>query len=356
MTIEKVAIVTHPKAYQHMAPFPKPNLEAFEAPLRLQMIERFLETQDWLGYENLKAPRATKEDILCVHSPYLYESVRVMSLLGGGSLGEAAQASPDLLRNSLASVGGAIKSAIHSIENSSVHAFSLLRPPGHHASSSTPAGLCFFNNIAIAVRKMMQEKGIGKVSILDFDDHFGNGTSEIFYADPSVQYISVHEYDYENFGLGHYEEHGYGDAEGTNINIPLLDGASDEIYEYALERVVIPHIQSFEPEVIAVSAGFDPHYADPVGNMNIDSRTFWKLGIEVRHLTEKLDVKGSFSVFEGGYNPLATGPSAVAYLTGLLGKEKPKLEDQIERESFESLDNANLEIIDIVAEEMAKHS
>ncbi|MFW9918488.1 MAG: histone deacetylase family protein [Candidatus Thorarchaeota archaeon] len=349
MTITKATLITHPKSHQHVAPFPRPNLEAFEAPLRLQMADRYLSMHaQTKNMERIKAPRASQEDIMRVHTPYLYESVRLMANLGGGNLGESAQASPDLFRNALVSAGGAIHAAEYSLEHQDTHPFSLMRPPGHHATRSNPGGLCFFNNIAIATAKVKEERAIERISIVDFDDHYGNGTAEIFYADPSVQYISIHEYDYENYGTGHYEELGFGDALGTNINIPLLDGASDTVYKAAFENIIIPALKKYKPEMIAVSAGFDPHYADPVGNMNIDSSTFWDIGKKIRVIAKELDVKGSFTILEGGYNPLATGPSIVAYLLGLLGEEQPILEDQVAREAIEPLDKANLDIIDQV--------
>ncbi len=355
MITNKIVLITHPRSHQHIAPFPRPNLEAFEAPLRLQMADRFLSLHPRTkGFERINASRASQEDVMRVHTPYLYESVRLMANLGGGNLGEAAQASPDVFRNALISAGGAIQAAEYSLANNGVHAFSLLRPPGHHATKSTPGGLCFFNNIAISIAKLQAEKQVERVTILDFDDHYGNGTAEIFYDDPSVQYISVHEYDYDSYGLGHYEELGFGDAIGTNINIPLLDGASDVVYKVALEKVVIPSIQKYKPEIIAVSAGFDAHYADPVGNMNIDSTTFWNIGKALHTLSSDLNVKGAFTVFEGGYNPLATGPSIVAYLLGLLAEDCPELEDQIERETIEPLDTANLEIIDEVTSTVSR--
>jgi len=344
-----ITLITHPKSYLHIAPYPKPNLEAFEAPLRLQMAERYLDSHEGTrNFERVKAPRASREDILRVHSPYLYESIRVMSSFGSGNVGESAQASPDLYRNAIISAGAAIKASEVTLENPGRHAFSLMRPPGHHATRSNPAGLCFFNNIAIAITKVMESNDIKRVSILDFDDHYGNGTAEIFYDNPSVQYISIHEYDFENYGLGHYEEIGYEKAEGTNINIPLIDGASDMVYLDAMKRVVLPSIESFSPEIIAISAGFDPHYADPVGNMNIDSSTFWEIGKMLNGAAKKSNVKGSFSVLEGGYNPLATGPSMCGYLLGILGCAKPKLEDQVDRVSVDSLDSANMGIIDQV--------
>ncbi|MHA1906246.1 MAG: histone deacetylase family protein [Candidatus Thorarchaeota archaeon] len=350
-----LALIRHPKSHLHVQPFPRPNLESFDAPLRIQMAERYLEEKGLVDRViQEKAPRASAEDILRVHTPYLFESVRLLSEFGSGNLGEAAYASPDLQRNALVSAGGAIRAAEKVTKKETTHSFSLMRPPGHHASRSTAAGLCYFNNVAIAVRKIMMGDDMTRVTILDFDDHFGNGTADIFYEDPSVQYISIHEYDYENFGVGHYEELGYGDAMGTNVNIPLLDGASNTVYQEAMERIVVPTISSFKPDMIAISAGFDSHYTDPVGNMNVDSSLFWFIGNSIKNLVETLGNIGSFSVMEGGYNPMMTGPSIFAYLSGLLGDECPVLEDQMERQPVKTLDDSNSGIIDQVIDTVSR--
>jgi acetoin utilization deacetylase AcuC-like enzyme len=352
---QQIALVTHPKSHLHMPPYSKPNLEAFEAPIRVQMAERFLDLDpNTRRHARLKAPNATQEDILRVHSSYVLDTVRLMSDFGGGYLGESAQASPDLYRSALVAAGGAILAAEHSIEKTGVHTFSLLRPPGHHATRSSPGGLCFFNNIAIAVMKARETHGIERTSIIDFDDHFGNGTAEIFYDDPSVQYISIHDFDFENYEMGHYKELGFGEAVGKNVNIPLLDGASDTVYKAAFERVVVPSLKSFRPQLIAVSAGFDSHYSDPVGNMNIDSSTYWEIGKIINQISGELEPQGVFSVLEGGYNPLAIGPSIAAYLIGLAGAGKPRYDDQIERECMESLDDANMQILDDIVAELGR--
>ncbi len=350
-----LVLISHPKSHLHVQPFPRPNLESFDSPLRIQMAERYLDDKELITRViREKAPRASTEDILRVHTPYLFESVRLMSELGSGNLGEAAYASPDLLRNALVSAGGAIRAGEKVIKKDATHSFSMMRPPGHHASRSTAAGLCYFNNVAIAVRKLMDIDGIQKMTVFDFDDHFGNGTSDIFYENPSVQYIGIHEYDYENFGVGHYNELGYGEAVGTNINIPLLDGASNKVYQEAMERLVIPSIEAFKPDLIAVSAGFDSHYADPVGNMNVDSSIYWFIGKAIKELVTRLGNAGTFSVMEGGYNPMMTGPSIYAYLSGLLGEDCPELEDQIEREPVKTLDDSNSGIIDQVIDTVSR--
>jgi len=332
-------------------PFPKPHLEAFENPLRTQIAMRYLNQVGIL--ENtiqIKAPKAKLEDTRLVHSAYLVDSIVMMSDLGAGQLGEASYASPDLLRSALLSVGGAIKGTEMVVSGKSTHAFSLMRPPGHHASSSNPMGLCYFNNVAIATRHALKDDNINRISIIDFDDHHGNGTSEIFYSDTNVQMISVHEYDYENFGLGHFSELGYGDAIGTNINIPLLETSPNQSYEKSIARVIEPAIKRFDPDLIMVSAGYDAHYADPVGNMDVDSKIFWRFGEFVRKMVHATAARGSVWVLEGGYNPFVLGMSVRGSLEGLLGKNIPKLDDQIDREVYEHIIEANDEVIEKVLE------
>jgi len=320
------------------------------------MALRYLENSDVSkSYMKSTAPRAKLEDALTVHSPYLVHTVEIMSKIGSGELGEYAYASPDLLRSALHALGGAKQAANTIVAEETKHAFALVRPPGHHATSASPMGLCYFNNIAVAVRMLMKNHGVKRISILDFDSHFGNGTSEIFYADPDVQYVSVHEYDYENFGIGHYEEIGHGVGAGTNVNIPLVESSPDTSYESAIDRVIVPAIESFNPELIAVSAGYDAHYTDPVGNMNVDSRTFWLLGSTVDKIVRNLSLQGSFWVLEGGYNPFALGPSIRASLDGLLGGPVPDLEDQTEREEHEMLIDSNNQVIEQVLEAHSKY-
>ena len=338
-------------ASMHRMPFPKPHLESFENPLRYQMAERYLEQSGILsGMIRIKAPRATLKDPLLVHSPYLVDTVELMSEMGSGQLGESAYASPDLIRTALLTVGGSMKGVDTILSGDVKHAFVLMRPPGHHASTSNPMGLCYFNNVAIAATHALQNDTVKRVSIIDFDDHHGNGTSEIFYTNPNVQYISFHEYDYENFGLGHYDELGHGEGKGTNINIPLVETSPDISYESAINRIMLPALKSFKPDLIMVSAGYDAHYADPVGNMDIDSRTYWRFGNEIGKLIATTKVMGSVWVLEGGYNPFTIGPSILASLEGLAGNTQPHLEDQLDREVNKLIVDTNDEIINKVLE------
>ncbi|MFX1559511.1 MAG: histone deacetylase family protein [Promethearchaeota archaeon] len=356
MPKDKITFISHPKSSLHRMPFPKPHLEAFENPLRTQIAERYLEREGILKDTiRVKAPRAKLEETRLVHSSYLVDTVNLMSDIGSGQLGESSYASPDLLRAALLSVGGAIRAAEMVVAGEVKHAFSLMRPPGHHATSSNPMGLCYFNNVAIATRHVLNNEDVNKVSIIDFDSHHGNGTSEIFYDDSSVQLISIHEYDYENFGLGHYGELGHGSAKGTNINIPLLESSPNVSYETTIDRLIKPALKRFTPDIIMVSAGYDAHYADPVGNMDVDSQIYWRFGSFVREMVKTIGAKGSAWVLEGGYNPFTLGLSIRASLEGLFGRDIPSLEDQIEREEHQYIIEANDEVVDKVLEIIEPH-
>ncbi len=315
------------------------------------MAERYLERTGILnGLLRIKAPRASLDDVRQVHSPYLVDSVEILTDIGSGQIGESAYASPDLLRTTLLAVGGAMKGVELVLKEEAEHAFVLMRPPGHHASTSNSMGLCYFNNVAIAARSAMKDKRIQRVSIIDFDDHHGNGTSEIFYENPNVQYISFHEYDYENFGLGHFNEIGFGEGRGTNINVPLVETSPDASYELAMSKIMIPAVKSFKSDLILVSAGYDAHYADPVGNMDVDSRTYWRFGREISRLVNETEALGSVWVLEGGYNPFMIGPCIHASLDGLQGKALPSLDDQIQRDIHELIVESNVEVIQKVLE------
>jgi acetoin utilization deacetylase AcuC-like enzyme len=356
LTMQKMAFIHQPLSDTHAQPFPKPHIEAFENPLRIQMAFKYLEENGVLeGMKVTKASRAKIDDALLVHSPYLVHTVEIMSDLGSGYLGESSYASPDLLRSALHALGGAIDAAKLVAEGKTRHSFALVRPPGHHASTSTSMGLCYFNNIAIATRTVMARDDVERVSILDIDNHFGNGTAEIFYADPKVQYISLHEYDYENFGVGHFDEIGHSEGKGKSINIPFVESSPDESYESAMKQIVNPALESFKPDIIGVSAGFDTHYADPVGNMDVDSRTYWYVGDLVEKAVTSLGVRGSFWILEGGYNPFVLGSSIRASLEGLQKKKLPNLEDQIDRERHEMLIDSNKQIIEKVLETVSPY-
>jgi len=346
MAWDAITLIEQSGCDQHIAPFLKPFIEGFENSDRIKMTLQYLEENNVLdGIMKFKTPLAACEEALLVHSPYLVNSIEIMSDLGSGQLGESAYASENLLSSALHALGGAMLSAELAASDSCRHSFALVRPPGHHATTSSSMGLCFFNNVAVAAKKLLVDEEVEKVTILDIDDHFGNGTAEIFYGDPSVQFISIHEYNHASFGLGHFRELGQGAAKGTNINIPLHEESPDSSYQSVITKIVRPAIESFNPDIIAVSAGYDAHFTDPIGDMCVDSRTYWFIAREIERLVDSLGLKGSFWVLEGGYNPLVLGPCVRATLDGLQNKPLPQLADQEERDDDADVVRSNKNMI-----------
>jgi acetoin utilization deacetylase AcuC-like enzyme len=241
-------------------------------------------------FEFREAEPASEEDILRCHAPDLLELVR--------GIARPTFVDPDTVASDT-TYEAAMLAAGATIEAVRSSGFALVRPPGHHATPDRAMGFCFFDNVAIAARYAQAELGIGRIAIVDWDVHHGNGTEDIFRTDPTVLFVSMHQWPFYP-GTGGPEDQGE-----TLVNVPLPAGATDEEYLRAWDERVEPAVQAFEPDLVLVSAGFDAHEQDPIAQMLVTEAGFRELARRSAGLGPR-----TAAVFEGGYN-VATLPSLV---------------------------------------------
>ena len=187
------------------------------------------------------------------------------------------------------------------INNDIDNGLALIRPPGHHAEQDQALGFCLFNNVAILAKYLQKQYQLDKILILDWDVHHGNGSQHTFEADPSVLYISTHQYPFYP-GTGAYSETGIHKGAGTTLNCPMPAGANDSDYVLAFKDKILPKIDEFRPEAIIISAGFDAHKDDPLGQINLSAEFYAWMTERIMEKAEQYSDKRIISVLEGGYN------------------------------------------------------
>jgi acetoin utilization deacetylase AcuC-like enzyme len=202
----------------------------------------------------------------------------------------------------LLAVGGILNTVQMVMEDRIDNAFCAVRPPGHHAEIAEAMGFCYFNNVAIAARYLQQQWGIGKVGIIDFDVHHGNGTQHIFELDPSVLYYSIHEHPSFAFpGTGRVFEKGSGEGTGFTHNHPILPGEGDDDYRKIVESQMVPAIDDFQPEFLLISTGFDAHCDDDMSGVRLSTDFFTWIMQQIVALAQRHTQDRLVSVLEGGY-------------------------------------------------------
>jgi acetoin utilization deacetylase AcuC-like enzyme len=285
-----------------------------ERPERLKRLIQYLEQASlWNQLIHIQPLPATEHNILAVHSKEHVEFIKRVCENGGGMLDEGDTHAERESFDVAMLAAGAVCTAIDAVlENKVNAAFCAVRPPGHHAERNHPMGFCLFNSVAVGARYAQQQRGVKRVAILDWDVHHGNGTQHIFEDDPSVLYLSLHRYPFYP-GTGARSEIGTGEGKGFTLNIPLPAATGEARYLEAFTSEVVPALHQFDPELLIISAGFDAHIGDPLGEMLLTEESFAKFTKLVK------DVAPIVSVLEGGYNLEALARSVELHLGALGG-------------------------------------
>ncbi len=304
-------LITHPACLEHDTGDWHP-----ECADRLRHVLRALEGEAFADLLRERAPQATVEQLQRVHPADYVEAILAIRPEPGDHVPLDADTlmSAGSAEAALRSAGGAIMAVDAVMEGWAKHAFVATRPPGHHAERARAMGFCFFANAAIAARHAQAHWNLGKVAIVDFDVHHGNGTQAIFNADPSVFYGSSHQYPCYP-GTGAPEETG---TNGNVMNVPLRPGSDGSAFRAAWERELIPALDAFAPELLIVSAGFDAHKADPLAQLRVETADFAWLTARLLDVARKHCAGRLVSLLEGGYDLDALAASAAAHVRTLL--------------------------------------
>jgi acetoin utilization deacetylase AcuC-like enzyme len=291
-----------------------------ERAARVSVVLDQLEKQPW--FEKLLPLRAIScdEAWLCsVHDVELVQRAKKACLDGYSYLDSPdVQVSQQSFDTALLATGGILRLVDTVVSGQANNGFALVRPPGHHAEKNTALGFCLFNNVAIAARYLQQRHGLDKILILDWDVHHGNGTQHLFEDDPSVYYISLHQYPHYP-GTGAASETGFGRGAGATLNCPMAAGSGDDEYQQAFKQKILPGISEFRPEAVLVSAGFDAHQADPLGAVNLSTSCYGWMTERMLEIADQHSDGRLISMLEGGYNLNALADSVAEHLLALLG-------------------------------------
>jgi acetoin utilization deacetylase AcuC-like enzyme len=295
-----------------------------ERPQRLWAIEQRLEQAGLLArcqrgtYQPL-----TEEQVLRVHAPGQVAAVRAAAEAGGGDLDPDTVVSRASFQVALAAAGACVAAVDAVLHGEDRTALCLVRPPGHHATGEQSMGFCLFNNIALAARHARDTHGAGRVLIVDWDVHHGNGTQDIFYEDPTVTFCSIHRYGAGFYpGTGGAAETGRGPGLGYTLNAPVRFGTSRTDFHARFADVLEKAAARSRPELVLLSAGFDAHAQDPIGSLGLETEDFARLSRLVLDVAQVHAGGRLVSYLEGGYDLEALAESAEAHLRELLARQE----------------------------------
>jgi acetoin utilization deacetylase AcuC-like enzyme len=274
-----------------------------DTPERLLAIEQLLAADDWLGWERREAPSAQEAQLELIHSTRHVQSIKQLCQAGGGAIDADTYAGEASYRAAMHAAGGACEMARALLAGERSVGFCGVRPSGHHAEPDRAMGFCLFNNVAVAAEVAIRELDAGRVFILDWDVHHGNGTAEAFRRRADVLFASIHQSGIYP-GTGPLSDVGSGHGEGYTINLPVPAGSEENLWLSLLEHIVIPAARTFEPDLVLISAGFDAHRSDPLAGCRLQSSSFAEMSRQVRDFAEQREAPLG-AILEGGYEPAA---------------------------------------------------
>jgi acetoin utilization deacetylase AcuC-like enzyme len=288
---------------------------------RLEATMQVLEESGLAEKVSIVSPRdATVEEIKLVHPEKYIQKVQNMASSGGGWLDGDTPVSPRSYDAALRSAGAALEGLERIFSGQADNAFCLARPPGHHALPTRGMGFCIFNNNAVASRFAMENYGVSRIFILDWDAHHGNGLQDIFYQDKRVLYVSLHQYPHYP-GSGSNREVGSEEGEGYTVNFPLPPGSGEGVYLAAFDQVIIPLARQYKPQLVLISAGYDGHFSDPLCSMQLTSNGYAEMALRLKELASSECSGRIMANLEGGYDLTGIAASICNTIAVLAGEE-----------------------------------
>lgn len=286
-----------------------------ERPDRLRAIEQGLAREQFKSLVRVEAPEADFDTVaLCHGNEYIEELRHISPKEGIIYLDGDTTMSPGTMEAALRATGGAVAAVDAVMTKKATNAFVGTRPPGHHAETNRPMGFCFFDSAAIAARHAQRKYGIDRVAVIDFDVHHGNGTQEIFWGDKTVMYASTHQMPLFP-GTGATQERGEHD---NVVNAPMHAGDGGRKFREAFDLAILPRLEQFAPELVVISAGFDAHWRDPLGSLELKEEDFAWVTRKLMDIANHSADGRVVSVLEGGYDLDGLRESVVAHVATLM--------------------------------------
>jgi acetoin utilization deacetylase AcuC-like enzyme len=307
-----------------------------ERPDRIAVLEDLI--AGWRGprLEQVAARLAGEDEIRAAHSAGLVEQVRATQGQRRCRIDADTATSERSYETALLAAGGLVELTDAVATGAYRNGFAFVRPPGHHATATQAMGFCLFNNAAVAARHLRAVHGYERIAIVDWDLHHGNGTEAIFCEDPSVLYVSLHQYPYYP-GTGAASDVGRGAGTGFTVNVPFSAGVGDAGFLLALDEIVEPILRQYAPRFILVSAGFDAHHRDPLGGLRATEEGYLEMARRLLAVADDVADGRIVAVLEGGYDLDAIRDSTEAVLTAMSSPLDPIRPLEVSSEALEPL-------------------